>query len=129
MAITYLLKSKMYIFQKGVYIGPVLNVPILLFSGFFVSLNSIPTSLRWISEISYIRYGFEGTMQAVYGFNRTNLQCSEPYCHFKAPARFLEEMDMDKADFKFDCTALLGFFLILRILCYVVLKWNIHLKN
>ncbi|XP_054261383.1 ATP-binding cassette sub-family G member 1-like [Macrosteles quadrilineatus] len=115
--------------EKGVYIGPVLNVPILLFSGFFVSINSIPGTLRWLSEISYIRYGFEGTIQAVYGYNRTNLHCSEPYCNFKSPVKFLREMDMEDANFTTDCAALLVFFLLLRILCYVVLKWNLYLRN
>ncbi|KAG8287956.1 ATP-binding cassette sub- G member 4 [Homalodisca vitripennis] len=115
--------------EKGVFIGPVINVPILLFSGFFVSLSSIPSCLRWVADVSYIRYGFEGTMTAVYGFNRTSMHCSEPYCHFKIPARFLQEMDMDKAVFWVDCLALLGFFFLLRVFGYFVLKWNIYCRT
>ena len=34
-------------------------------------------------------YAFEGCMVAVYGFNRPNLHCGQPYCHFKSPSKFL----------------------------------------
>lgn len=115
--------------QKGVFIGPVANVPILLFSGFFVNLDSIPRYLRWLADVSYVRYGFEGAMTAVYGFNRTNLHCSEAYCHFKSPARFLEEMDMAEADYWYDCLVLVVFFFLLRILGFFMLKWNIYSRT
>ena len=36
-----------------------------------------------------MRYAFEGCMVAVYGFNRPNLHCGQPYCHFKSPSKFL----------------------------------------
>ncbi|KRT85079.1 ABC transporter ATP-binding protein, partial [Oryctes borbonicus] len=111
--------------QNGVFLAPVMSVPFLLFSGFFVSFDAIPIYLRWITYLSYIRYGFEGTALATYGFNRPKLMCSVQYCHFKDPTTTLEELDMQHADYNVDIIALIAIFLVLRITAYFFLRWKL----
>ncbi|XP_022899791.2 ATP-binding cassette sub-family G member 1 [Onthophagus taurus] len=111
--------------QNGVFLAPVMSVPFLLFSGFFVSFDAIPIYLRWITYLSYIRYGFEGTALATYGFNRPKLQCFVEYCHFKLPETTLEELDMKNADYNLDVIALIAIFLVLRIAAFFFLRWKL----
>ncbi|KAM3958493.1 ATP-binding cassette subfamily G member 4 isoform 2-T2 [Aphomia sociella] len=111
--------------QNGVFLAPVMSVPFLLFSGFFVSFNAIPRYLRWITYLSYIRYGFEGTALATYSFGRAKLQCHQTYCHFKNPQTTLEELDMTDADFALDIAALCLIFLVLRISAFLFLRWKL----
>ncbi|XP_017879115.1 ATP-binding cassette sub-family G member 4 isoform X1 [Ceratina calcarata] len=111
--------------QNGVFLAPVMSVPFLLFSGFFVSFDAIPVYLRWITYLSYIRYGFEGTALATYSFGREKLKCFQVYCHFKNPETTLEELDMLDADFTLDILALLLIFLVLRIVAYLFLRWKL----
>lgn len=115
--------------QSAVYLGPITTIPILLFSGFFVSLNNIPIFLQWLAYVAYVRYGFEGTILAIYGFQRETLKCSIPYCHFKYPKKFLEELAMDEGVFWIDVVSLLAFFVLLRVLGYFVLKFRIQLEK
>uniref|UniRef100_A0A1B6BZG2 ABC transporter domain-containing protein n=1 Tax=Clastoptera arizonana TaxID=38151 RepID=A0A1B6BZG2_9HEMI len=112
--------------QNGVFLAPVMSVPFLLFSGFFVSFDAIPGCLRWITYLSYIRYGFEGTALATYSFGRKELKCFQPYCFFKYPETTLEELDMLDADFTVDIIALLIIFFVLRISAFLFLRWKLN---
>ncbi|XP_030380668.1 ATP-binding cassette sub-family G member 1 [Scaptodrosophila lebanonensis] len=111
--------------QNGVFLAPVMSVPFLLFSGFFVSFDAIPVYLRWITYLSYIRYGFEGTALATYGYGREKLKCYQVYCHFKSPMTTLEELDMVNANFTLDIVALIVIFVVLRISAYLFLRWKL----
>ncbi|KAL6438392.1 hypothetical protein ACFW04_004495 [Cataglyphis niger] len=112
--------------ETGVFIGPVMSVPIVLFSGFFINFNAIPKYLKFLSYVSYVRYGFEGAMISVYGYNRAKLKCSEYYCHFKSPTKFLEQMSMENAVYWVDVVALVGFLLGLRVVVYFVLRLKLR---
>ena len=46
-------------------------------TGFFVTLENIPFYMHWMSYVAYTRYGFEGTMLAIYGYDRDTLTCSQ----------------------------------------------------
>ena len=48
--------------------------------------------IHWLTYVAYVRYGFEGAVLAIYGFDRETLHCSLAYCHFKYPVKWLEEM-------------------------------------
>lgn len=111
--------------QNGVFLAPVMSVPFLLFSGFFVSFDAIPIYLRWITYLSYIRYGFEATALATYGFDRDMLKCYQTYCHFKSPKTTLGELDMVNSDIKLDLIALVAIFVILRIAAFLFLRWKL----
>nr|CAH7713124.1 unnamed protein product [Callosobruchus chinensis] len=102
-----------------------MSVPFLLFSGFFVSFNAIPVYLRWITYLSYIRYGFEGTALATYGFDRPKLQCFAKYCHFKYPNTTLEDLDMNQSSYMVDIIALIVIFFVLRVAAFMFLRWKL----
>ncbi|XP_049789006.1 ATP-binding cassette sub-family G member 4-like isoform X1 [Schistocerca nitens] len=115
--------------ENGIFFGPASSVPIILFSGFFVTFSALPKYLQWVPYISYVRYGFEGTMVALYGHGRPKLKCSEMYCHFKNPKKYLEELDMGEAVYWIDAVALVGFFILIRFVTYWVFRWKLHMKR
>ena len=45
-------------------------IPVIMFAGFLVRLESMPWYFRPISYISYIRYSFEASLVSIYGFGR-----------------------------------------------------------
>lgn len=55
---------------NGTFLAPVLTIPMMMFAGFGVTLRDLPSYLRWGSHISYLRYGLEGFISAIYGLDQ-----------------------------------------------------------
>lgn len=118
--------------QVAVFLGPVTGIPILLFSGFFLSLDLIPKYLQWLSYISFTRYSFSGALKIIYGLNRTALDCvrrrdkkfSFP-CVSDANV-VLDVMNVDEYSLHFDFLLLCIIFVFLRFLGYFILRWRIR---
>jgi hypothetical protein len=54
----------------------------MMLAGFGVSLKDLPPYLKWGGYVSYLRYGLEGYVGALF-YQREQLACDEMYCHFK----------------------------------------------
>lgn len=110
---------------NGTFLGPTLSVPMMMFAGFGVTLRDLPPYLHWGSYISYLRYGLEGFVGAIYGGDRPTLDCPTGYCHYRYPQKFLSEIAMRGDQFWNDIVALVIILFALRVLSYVLLKWKL----
>lgn len=117
--------------QAAVYVAPVTGIPVLLFSGFFVTFDTIPKYMRWLTYASYARYSYEGVVVAIYGDHRGPLDCKQSVCRFKNSEDVLDAFDMEEsamfvegAKVYFDCIVLVCFFVILRLAGYLVLRYR-----
>lgn len=110
---------------NGTFLGPTLSVPMMMFAGFGVTLRDLPSYLYWGSYISYLRYGLEGFVGAIYGMDRPILDCPVGYCHYRYPQKFLNEISMRGDQFWNDIIALTIILFAMRILAYVLLKWKL----
>ena len=75
------------------------------------------------------RFSFEGVLQAVYGNDRADLECDTEevhLCAFRHPPDFLKALDVSHAKFYLDFVIMCGFFLFLRIACYLILRWRVR---
>lgn len=112
---------------NGTFIGPALTVPIMMFAGFGVTIKDLPSYLYWGSYVSYLRYGLEGAVGAIYGMNRETLECPEDtYCHYAYPRTLLEAIDIRGDQFGNDVIALIFTLFFLRCLSYVLLRHKLN---
>ncbi|XP_033100228.1 ATP-binding cassette sub-family G member 1-like isoform X2 [Anneissia japonica] len=116
--------------ELAVFVGPVSSIPVLLFSGFFVTFNTIPNYLQWMSYISYIRYSFEGVLISIYGNDRGDLHCErEEDCIFRTSEDVLKELDVSNNRVYIDFLILLTFFFVLRFLTYIALRIRLKVSQ
>uniref|UniRef100_A0A0C9PL33 ABCG4_5 protein n=1 Tax=Fopius arisanus TaxID=64838 RepID=A0A0C9PL33_9HYME len=114
---------------NGTFLAPTLSVPMMMFAGFGVNLRDLPAYLRPGSYLSYLRYGLEGYIHAIYGEKRETLNCAETeeYCHYKYPRKFLSEIvAMEPDQFWNDVFGLTVLLLALRISSYFLLRWKLQ---
>ncbi|XP_035704562.1 ATP-binding cassette sub-family G member 4 isoform X2 [Folsomia candida] len=115
--------------QSAVFVAPITAIPVFLFGGFFVTLSSVPAYLRWMSYGSYAKYAFQSAITAVYGFDRADLKCHQPYCHFKNPRKFLEQLDCKDVDVMEQTLCLFALVLLCRVLAYFALRLKIFVEK
>ncbi|XP_069686168.1 ATP-binding cassette sub-family G member 1-like [Periplaneta americana] len=115
--------------QMGLFMVISITVPMLLFSGFYVRLNDVPGYLAWFTHVSSFRYSFEGGMVAIYGNNRSKLECSQPYCHYRNPSKILDDFNISDATYESDLMAILIWYLIMQIMFYFVLKLRLYISK
>ncbi|GBP69626.1 ATP-binding cassette sub-family G member 1 [Eumeta japonica] len=112
---------------NGTFLGPALSVPMMMFAGFGITLRDLPPYLYWGSYVSYLRYGLEGYVGAIYGMNRTSLTCDpDKYCHYRIPRQFLKDVAMSADMFWWDVLALTVIVLLLRTAAFLLLKWKLN---
>lgn len=114
---------------NGTFLAPTLSVPMMMFAGFGVSLRDLPSTLYWGTYISYLRYGLEGYVNAIYGLNRQPLECHNEdldFCFYKDPRKFVKEIIAMRDDqFWNDIAALSFIVLMMRITAYYLLRWRL----
>ncbi|XP_011872092.1 PREDICTED: ATP-binding cassette sub-family G member 1-like [Vollenhovia emeryi] len=113
--------------QDSVIFGPFAIMPFLLLSGFFVSAKDVHPYLRWLFDISFFKYAFEGVLLAIYGYDRAKLKCSKIYCHYAVPKKFLMEWGIEDINYWFNIIILIVVCIVLDILAYIIL--NVRIKK
>ncbi|XKL67552.1 hypothetical protein PGB90_003043 [Kerria lacca] len=115
--------------QNGLVVGIFSTTPWVMFSGFLLYYRDTPPMFSWLFKTSVLRRAFEALAISVYGFNRKPLECSKIYCHFKYPDFFLKNVDVDCNDFYVDLSIMLFSILLVKLCCYLALKYKISTKR
>ncbi|KAM3963713.1 ATP-binding cassette sub-family G member 1 isoform 1-T1 [Aphomia sociella] len=110
----------------GLFIIPAMNIPMLMFSEFFIPYREMPVYLRPFATISYFRYSFDAFLEIVYGLERPKLPClTEVFCMFRKPEDYLEYLGLSR-DFNRDIIALIVWIVVVQICLISVLMYRVY---
>lgn len=112
------------------FVGPVVTVPLMLLAvyGFGYGKEiAVSPYIRFLMSFSYLRYGLEGLIDAMYGHNRPDTVCPdhEPYCMFSR-AKFLKMIiGFDDVSFSVSLVALIIYYVLFTLAAFYMIKMRI----
>ncbi|XP_026315498.1 ATP-binding cassette sub-family G member 1 [Hyposmocoma kahamanoa] len=111
---------------NSVFTGPCLSVPLMLLAVYGIGSGDEQPPIIWklARSCSYLRYGLEGLVEAVYGPPRDDLICPDhiDYCEYKNVAYFVKEMGMSGVSFWTDMGILIVMLLGMNLSGYYLLR-------
>ncbi|XP_013142748.1 PREDICTED: ATP-binding cassette sub-family G member 1-like [Papilio polytes] len=111
---------------NSVFMGPVLSVPLMLLAVYGIGSGDRPLPLLWkmARACSFMRYGLEGLIVAIYGPPRDDLICPDHvvYCEYKNPNYFVKLMGMTGVSFWMDIGMLVVMLVAMHAVGYYLLR-------
>ncbi|KAL9699601.1 hypothetical protein quinque_003042 [Culex quinquefasciatus] len=112
--------------QVATFFVPSALLAMLLFSGFFIHFSELNVVLRPLIYVSPFSYGFKGILDAVYGFNRTELTCHvESDCVYRTGEQVLHMLDMQGIEYWNEVAGLCTCVIVLLVGFFVCLLFKI----
>ncbi|XP_025199854.1 ATP-binding cassette sub-family G member 1-like isoform X2 [Melanaphis sacchari] len=111
--------------KVSVFVGPV-SLALLSVFGFAIRLPDIPVMYVWLHHFSFVRASFQSLLYSLYGFTRGVLPCSNEYCHYKNPVKFLTEMAFNHCNINPELLYVCFFFLCTYVLTITVIWYKLN---
>lgn len=114
---------------NSVFTGPAVSVPLMLLAvyGMGTGTGSIPRCWWLVMHLSYLRYGLEGIVSAIYGHDRPDMACPDDvdYCEYKSARYFMKMMGMADVSYAVDMGMLVLIFILFNGVGYYLLRQRI----
>jgi ATP-binding cassette, subfamily G (WHITE), member 1 len=115
------------------FIGPVICCPWMLLSvyGIGSGFETISPLVRICMKMSYLRHSLEGIIDAIYGFDRGDMECPDDqmFCPYQKPVFLKRIMGFDYVDFRVSVLALFGFYLVFNFSAIYLIKNRLNYRK
>lgn len=118
-----------FIFQHAAIFGTFFICPFLIFSGFFIHLTDAHEVLHWLFHISFLKYALEGATLAIFGYDRSKMECNRLFCEFVWPKKFMKTIDMHNGNYVTAVVALSIIFLLFRCIAFGVMYMRLGARR
>jgi ABC-type multidrug transport system permease subunit len=108
--------------KKASELAPLVFVPQLLFVGFFVRINQIPTFLRWAQYLCSLKYAMN--LMVIVEFNPNTPGCSVSEIAASNCERLWISNEISSEDIYVYILCLVGLFLVFRVIGCMILLYK-----
>ncbi|XP_072938786.1 ATP-binding cassette sub-family G member 4-like isoform X2 [Epargyreus clarus] len=123
------LNGSIFNVKNGVVFGSFFIMPFTVFSGFFLMYKDAPIFFKWLFHLSFLKHGFVGLNEAIFGMGREKLPCvGQLFCYYTRPKHFLMDKGMWDQSYVVVVLALFAIAFVVITCSYIILKIRIKSK-
>lgn len=111
--------------------GPVVTVPLMLLAVYGMGNEmEMPPYLKILMSFSYLRYGLEGLLDAMYGYDRADAVCpdTEVFCMFAKASYLKSLLGFHDSNYLVSMVALSLYYLLFTIGAYYMIKMRLSIS-
>ncbi|KAL7021138.1 hypothetical protein ACKWTF_011772 [Chironomus riparius] len=95
-----------------------------IFSGIFILVKDTHWIFHWIFQISFIKHSLDAAATTILGWNRDKMDCSDNYCHYQLPKKFLKTIDLNE-NITISIRALVIFLIVFRVTAFLIMNYRL----
>ncbi|XP_059614428.1 ATP-binding cassette subfamily G member 4 isoform X2 [Phlebotomus argentipes] len=119
---------------NAMFVGPVITVPTMLLAVYGIGFGKgvvIPGYVKALMSLSYLRYGLEGIVAAIYGYSREDMICpdEEVFCAYRKAKFLLMTMGFEDISYPISVGALCIFYLVFNALAFFLIRQRLSLRR
>ncbi|KAH8284489.1 hypothetical protein KR044_010297 [Drosophila immigrans] len=112
---------------NGMFMGPVLAVPLILLSIYGIGYGkdgNISPLMRFLMSLSFLRHGMEGLVAALYDYGRGDTICedTEMFCMFKKTQFLLTFLGFQDMHYLWSVCCLIAFYIFFTVAAYILIR-------
>lgn len=96
-------------------------------SGTFVLQKDAHPLIGALFKTTYLNYATEGMKITIFGFNRTQLDCNDIYCHYAKPEKLLRFLQLNST-YEEAIIVMTIYMIILRIIIMLIVNYQLKAK-
>uniref|UniRef100_A0A1B0D4K4 Uncharacterized protein n=1 Tax=Phlebotomus papatasi TaxID=29031 RepID=A0A1B0D4K4_PHLPP len=119
---------------NAMFVGPVITVPTMLLAVYGIGFGKgvvIPGYVKALMSLSYLRYGLEGIVAAIYGYSRDDMICPEEevFCAYRKAKFLLVTMGFEEISYPLSVGALCIFYLVFNVMAFLLIRQRLSLRR
>ncbi|KAH8360953.1 hypothetical protein KR093_001316 [Drosophila rubida] len=119
---------------NGMFMGPVLAVPLILLSIYGIGYGKdayVSPIMRFLMSLSFLRHGMEGLVAALYDYGRGDTICedSEMFCMFKKSQFLLMFLGFENMHYLWSVCCLIAFYLFFTVAAYILIRQRLKQRE
>ncbi|KAG4072310.1 hypothetical protein HA402_004242 [Bradysia odoriphaga] len=116
---------------NGMFVGPVTTVPLMLLAVYGIGNDiEMPSYIKILMSFSYLRYGLEGLLDAMYGHDRADTLCpdTEIFCMFAKASYLKSLLGFNHSSYLVSIVALWLYYLLFTVAAYYMIKMRLSIS-